>query len=116
MTTEPPTADPDRPCPHDQFEASVEVSRLTADDIDPTVVGYRADIRVRCAACGEQFRWTGLPLGVSPAHPTGSLDETVLSAPLRPAGADPDFGLGLPGVGVEIQTDEPAPEHQNPNP
>lgn len=104
--TEPPTVDPDRPCPHDAIETGVEFYRLTASDTDPTTVGYRADIRVRCGNCGDQFRWTGLPLGSSPAHPTSSLDQTVLSAPLRPAGADPDFGLGLPGVGVEIHGTE----------
>lgn len=95
-----PTADPDRPCPHDQFEAAVEVARLTTSDTDPTVVAYRAEVRIRCAACGDQFRFTGLPAGLTPAHPTCSVDETLLCAPVRPASADPDFGLGLPGYAV----------------
>lgn len=93
----------DLPCPHEDFEAAVEVSRLTRSDDDPTVIGYSADITVRCAQCGEKFRWTGLQAGLSPAHPMCSIDETVLLAPLRPASADPDFGLGLPGYAVSFQ-------------
>lgn len=29
-----------------------------------------------------------------------NLDKTVLSAPLRPASANPDFGLGIPGYAI----------------
>jgi hypothetical protein len=29
-----------------------------------------------------------------------SVDESTLRAPLRPASADPDFGMGLPGFAV----------------
>ncbi|MYV56468.1 hypothetical protein [Streptomyces sp. SID3212] len=94
------TADLDRPCPHLDFAAYVAVNRLTAADDDPTVVGYSADITVECDDCGEPFRWTGLDAGVSPAGPTCSVDEKTMCAPLRPASADPDFGLGLPGVAV----------------
>lgn len=107
MTDQPRTsADPDRACPHENFDAYVAVNRLTVSDDDPTVRGYSADIRVNCRDCDEPFRWTGLPAGLSPAHPMCNIDETVLSAPLRPASADPDFGLGLPGYAVRaIPTD-----------
>ncbi|MDG9703760.1 hypothetical protein [Streptomyces sp. DH37] len=98
-----PAADPDRPCPHETFDAYVAVNRITRSDDDPTVIGYSADIKVNCRDCGEPFRWTGLKAGLSPAHPMCSLDETVMSAPLRPASADPDFGLGLPGFSVGYQ-------------
>lgn len=93
------TTDPDRACPHENFTASVEVNRLTASD-DDAVIGYSADITVNCIDCGEPFRWTGLQAGLSPQRPMCSIDETVMSAPLRPASADPDFGLGLPGYAV----------------
>ncbi|WP_320784185.1 hypothetical protein [Streptomyces sp. CRN 30] len=96
-------ADPDTPCPHEDFDAYVAVNRITASDSDPTVTGYAADIKVNCRACDEPFRWTGVPAGVSPAHPTCSVDETELCAPLRPASADPDFGLGLPGFAVRYR-------------
>lgn len=93
------TADPDRACEHNNFDAEVAVARVTSVDGGP-VTGYSADIRVRCADCGEPFRWTGLKAGMSPRHPMCSIDETTMTAPLRPASADPDFGLGLPGYAV----------------
>jgi hypothetical protein len=94
------STDPDRPCPHEDFAATVEVNRLQRSDTDPTVTGYFADIRVECTQCGEPFRWTGVEAGVSPARPMCSVDETELRAPIRPASADPDFGLGLPGYSI----------------
>lgn len=96
-------ADPDRPCPHLNFEACVAVNRLTANDTDPTVIGYSADITVKCADCAEPFRWTGVAAGLSPVRPMCSIDEATLIAPLRPASADPDFGLGLPGYAVSYR-------------
>lgn len=115
MTGLPPAANPDRACPHPDFAAFVEVNRLTAHDRitscvpddDPPVIGYSADIRVTCLACGEAFRWTGVPAGLSPARPTCSVDETTLHAPLRPASADPDFGLGLPGFSITYREGDP---------
>ncbi|WP_019060006.1 hypothetical protein [Streptomyces prunicolor] len=93
--------DPDRPCPHDNFDAYIDVNRVTATD--PTVVGYHADIKVNCRDCREPFRWTGVPAGMSQRHPACSVDETELRAPLRPASADPDFGLGLPGFAINYR-------------
>lgn len=94
--------DPDKPCPHLNFDAWVEVNRLTSVEDGP-VTGYSADIRVACRDCKEPFRWTGLEAGMSMAHPMCSVDETLLVAPLRPASADPDFGLGLPGYAVRFR-------------
>jgi hypothetical protein len=94
-----PKQDPDRPCPHENFDAQVVVARLTKEEGGP-VVGYSADITVRCADCEEPFRWTGVPGGHSPRQPMCSPDETELRAPLRPASADPDFGMGLPGFAI----------------
>lgn len=96
-------ADPDKPCPHENFDAYVEVNRVTASDTDPTAVGYHADIKVACHDCDEPFRWTGVPAGSSPRQPMCSIDETELRAPLRPASADPDFGLALPGYAVNYR-------------
>lgn len=100
-------ADPDRPCAHENFDAIVDVNRLTASDNDPTVVAYSADIKVNCRDCGEPFRWTGVPAGASPRQPMCSVDETELRAPLRPASADPDFGMGLPGFSVQYKEGRP---------
>ena len=93
----------DRACPHHNFEVDAEVHCLVVSDDDPTPIGYSAEIRTRCGDCGEPFRWTGLDAGWSPARPMCSVDETVLNAPLRPASADPDFGLGIPGYAIHMR-------------
>lgn len=93
--------DLDRPCPHARFEASVDVNRIgEAETADGLPGAYSADIRVRCADCGEQFRWIGPKAGLSPREPMVSADETELRAPLRPASSDPDFGMGIPGFAI----------------
>ena len=94
--------DPDKPCPHEDFDANVEVNRLTAEPGGP-VAAYSAGIRIRCAQCGEPFRWIGVQAGLKPDRPMVSVDETELHAPIRPASSDPDFGLGIPGFAVTWQ-------------
>lgn len=96
------TADPDRACPHEDFSASVEVNRLTGEPGGP-VTAYSADIRVSCAQCGEPFRWIGVRAGLKPDRPMVSIDEAELHAPIRPASADPDFGLGIPGFAITVR-------------
>lgn len=91
--------DPDRACPHPDFDAVVEVNRLTKGDDGP-VEAYIADIRVSCQACGEPFRWIGVQAGLMPTKPMVSVDETELHAPIRPASSDPDFGLAIPGFAI----------------
>lgn len=93
------TADPDRACPHGNFDVHAEVSRLSETDGGP-VTGYSADIRVNCRDCAEPFRWVGLQAGLMRDRPMVSVDETELRAPIRPASSDPDFGLGIPGFAV----------------
>lgn len=95
-------ADQDKPCPHEDFSASVEVDRLTSEDGGP-ITAYSADIRVSCAQCGEQFRFIGVPAGMRPDRPMVSVDEAELHAPIRPASADPDFGLGIPGFAIRMR-------------
>lgn len=43
-----PVADPDRACAHEVFEADTVINRLTEQDAGP-VVGFMADLRIRCA-------------------------------------------------------------------
>jgi hypothetical protein len=87
------------------FDATVSVGRIVAEGApeDSVPVGYAADITVKCAHCGEPFRWNGVLAGWSPAQPRCSVDETELHAPLRPASADPDFGMGLPGFSIQYR-------------
>lgn len=91
--------DPDRPCPHEDFEAAVEVVRRTDTEGGP-VVGFTTSIRVWCKQCDEPFRWIGVQAGDVPERPMCSVDEVELRAPIRPASSDPDFGLGIPGYAV----------------
>lgn len=99
-------ADLDQPCPHPDFEADVVVNRIgEGDTADGLPAAFMADIRVRCAACGEPFRWAGVQAGMSFARPMVSLDEYELHAPLRPASSDPDFGLGIPGFAIRFRGD-----------
>lgn len=96
-------ADQDRACCHPDFVANVEVARITKSDDDQAVIAYSATITVACMACGERFRWTGVPAGLLPTQPTCSVDETELIAPCRPASADPDFGMGIPGYSIRCR-------------
>jgi hypothetical protein len=95
-------ADLDKPCPHEHFAAQVDVQRLTDTDDGP-VTAYIAEVTVTCEDCDEPFRWTGVPAGFSGAHPTCSIDEKTLNAPMRPSSADRDFGLGIPGYSINYR-------------
>lgn len=83
-------------CPHEDFAAHVEISRLANVEGGP-VNAYVADVRVECIGCGLPFVWIGPPVGLSPRQPMTSVDGTELRAPLRPFDAPPDFGTDGPG-------------------
>lgn len=97
---------PDQPCRHLEFVADVAINRI--GEQDPGANGhpraYVAEVTVACApapqGCGDRFRFSGVSAGLSFAHPTVSIDEFTLNAPMRPASADPDFGMGLPGFAI----------------
>jgi hypothetical protein len=94
----------DRPCPHEDFEAFVDVNRIgTEETPDGSPRAYMADVRVNCAQCGEKFRFVGVRAGVSFAAPKVSVDEAELHAPIRPASSDPDFGMGIPGFAINYR-------------
>jgi hypothetical protein len=99
-------ANPDLPCKHLHFSARVEVGRIGEEDDGAGGMpkAYSAEITVSCApppaGCGEPFRFTGVPAGLSFDHPMCSPDETELRAPIRPASSDPDFGQGIPGFAI----------------
>ncbi len=94
---------PDRPCPHTDFTAQVNVGRI--GEADPGSGGlpraYMCEVSVCCAVCAEPFRFTGVAAGMSFNHPMVSIDEKTLLAPIRPASADHDFGTGIPGYAVK---------------
>lgn len=67
-------------CAHESFAAEVDVNRL--EDTGR----FHADVRVRCADCGEAFRFLGVAAGLSWDHPTVSVDGIELHAPIEPEG------------------------------
>lgn len=48
-------------CEHREFASQVIVTRITRTDDDPTVIGYKADVQVRCKDCSEPFQFVGRP-------------------------------------------------------
>ena len=94
--------DLDAPCVHPDFDAVVGVGRIQRSDDDPTITAFVAEIQVKCRACEEPFRWNGVKAGLSYVYPMCTPDEVTLRAPLRPASADPDFGMGLPGFAINF--------------
>jgi hypothetical protein len=93
------TTDPDRPCPHLQFTASVAVNRIgEAETVDGLPRAYMADITVACADCGEPFRWVGVKAGLSFGRPMVSVDEKELHAPTAARVVRPGLRHGHPRV------------------
>ena len=72
-------------CEHKQFSAAVKVFRLTETDDSEKVTGYTTDIKIKCAECGEDFEFLGVPGGVDPSRPTASADNLTLRAPIIPS-------------------------------
>lgn len=101
----PSKADPDRACSHEDFQCVVGIARITPDDDESgRPIAFTAEIKVTCGQCGEKFRFMGLRAGMMADRPTVSVDEFELRAPIRPASADPDFGLGIPGFAIRYRS------------
>lgn len=96
------SADPDKPCPHEQFTSRVGVARLTQGE-GQAVAAYVAEVQIACSDCDEPFRFIGVQAGLQHDRPMCSVDETELRAPIRPASSDPDFGLGIPGFAINFR-------------
>ncbi len=73
-------------CEHQNFTANVSVGRLAADESGEKIVGFSADIAVKCLDCGVPFEFIGLPMGYSPTQPMCSVDGTEARMPLKPRG------------------------------
>jgi hypothetical protein len=107
-TMESPTAATDpQPCEHMNFDILAEVNRLVDTEESPPRAFY-VDLKVWCQDCSEPFVWMGLPAGLSPAHPTVSVNGFEMRAPVRPGSSASDFGLGGPGFSVAVLV--PGPE------
>ena len=68
------------PCEHEDFEASVDVTRLT------DTKRFAADVRIRCRQCGLPFRFIGLPCGSDLNGAAVSVDGTEARLAVAPKG------------------------------
>lgn len=87
-------------CAHEDFEANVDVQRLTDVEGGP-VTSFYVEVKIRCTACQEPFCFRGAPHGLSPLRPTISFDGTELTAPIHPM-SDPTIGIGTLGYSVKF--------------
>ena len=88
----------ENPCPHLDFLAEVDVTRLQdTSGEDGVTIAYTTSITVICSECGEPFVWMGLPMGDLAGEPAVSVDGRELRAPIRPASAAGGYGLERPG-------------------
>lgn len=68
-------------CQHEEFEANVDVNRLTERE-GGNVSSFVADIRIKCAKCGAPMHFVGVDGGFSFQRPMTSIDALELRAPL----------------------------------
>lgn len=87
-------------CAHMNFHANVAVGRLQAGETDATIVGYTADIHIKCSDCGLPFEFAGLPMGSSPMQPMCSVDGQEARMPIMPKGVP--MRTDLPGFSVKV--------------
>lgn len=77
-------------CQHEKLFSVVFVHRLTeTEEADAPVIGYTADISIKCSACGKPFQFLGLPPGSQWDAPTCSIDALEARMPICPAGEQP---------------------------
>lgn len=99
-------------CAHEAFAVRAEVNRIV-DVVGEAgrAIGYDLELAVDCLGCLTPFEFVGLPMGLSPRHPTGSVDQLVMTAPCRPHGSPPAFGFDRPGFSIEVFVADPDPDH-----
>lgn len=72
-------------CEHKNFVSRANIFRLIQEEGGP-VDHYTAEITIECMNCKMPFMFLGVPLGLSPSHPTRSADLRTLRAPIVPVG------------------------------
>lgn len=100
-------------CQHENFEASVDVGRITNEE-GGDVCAFVAEVKVRCIDCGENFGFRGMAPGMSWGEPTRTPDalqatlplltptEMALHGPLPGLLADPP-PPPMPGFGITVR-------------
>lgn len=69
-------------CPHENFDASVEVARVESTAGGP--MRYMAHVQVRCAQCKTRFAFQGVDCGLMWDRPMVSPPGFELRAPIEP--------------------------------
>ena len=97
---------PENPCPHLDFIGDMDVTRLQdSEGEDGVTIAYTVSITVKCSECDEPFVWMGhYPIGDLPGDPAISVDRRELRAPIRPASAPENYGLGRAGFYLRDHT------------
>jgi len=72
-------------CEHKNFEADVKVARLQESETSTVIVGYSADLKIKCRDCHMKFEFIGVEAGSSPFHPMVSVDSTEMRIPIKPS-------------------------------
>lgn len=63
---------------------------------------YMADVSVRCADCGQPFRFLGLPLGLNMNGAAMNVDGLEARLAIMPADRVPHPLTGVTGFGVKV--------------
>jgi len=84
-------------CPHEQFEAHVDVNRLSDSG------RFCADVRIHCVQCGERFRFLGLPAGLDLNGAAVSLDGTEARLAIGTAETVANIVDGVCPVGFTVR-------------
>lgn len=77
------------PCPHMNFAATVNVGRHLDNETETHVVGYSAEVHIKCAECGKPFQFLGLPMGVDTHGARVSVDGLEARLAISPQGVQP---------------------------
>lgn len=82
-------ARPVRPkrCRHDHFRFQVRVVHLSDSNVK------YLEIHGDCVQCGILATFRNLPVGVSPHHPTATIDGREIMVPFLPEGDEPEGAL-----------------------
>lgn len=110
-----PARSPDG-CPHEEMAIRADINRIN-DVPGPAgkLIAFDLELAVDCVACMTPFEFLGLPMGMSPRQPTGTFDGLTMTAPVRPHGSPPDWGLNRPGLSVEMWVADDAAPGEDPS-
>lgn len=74
-------------CEHKEFEALVEVNRLTRGE-GGEVYAWTCDLRIKCRDCGLPFTFPGFANGISSVEGRVSINGETLCIPIKPQGQE----------------------------